>query len=188
MFHPALSGKDNLILDRDNETQKLKNKRSWRSLKIFKDFYKNEVQLSFENHPFSKNPKHVWVICRYKGQWLLTKHKERGLEFPGGKVEQGETAEEAAIREVYEETGGRVEQMHYIGQYYVKGKKEHVIKNVYFATVHHLDDKNSYYETDGPVLLSEIPRNVNHNQAYSFIMKDKVLDYSLEYIEKYSFV
>ncbi|WYV00603.1 RNA deprotection pyrophosphohydrolase [Oceanobacillus sp. FSL H7-0719] len=154
---------------------------------IFKDFYKNEVQLSFENHPFSKNPKHVWVICRYKGQWLLTKHKERGLEFPGGKVELGETAEEAAIREVHEETGGIVEQIHYIGQYYVNGRKDYVIKNVYFAIINRLIEEESYYETDGPVLLSEIPGNVNYNQAYSFIMKDQVLDYSMEYIEKNSF-
>ena len=154
---------------------------------IFKDYYKNEVQLSFEDHPFSKTPKHVWVICRYKGQWLLTKHKERGLEFPGGKVEHGETAEQAAIREVHEETGGIVEQIHYIGQYYVDGRKDYVIKNVYFAIINRLIEEESYYETDGPVLLSEIPSNVNRNRAYSFIMKDQVLDYSMDYIKNNAF-
>lgn len=57
----------------------------------FRDFYHNEIRLSFLDHPFSKEPKHVWVICRFKGKWLLTKHKDRGLEFPGGKVEEGES-------------------------------------------------------------------------------------------------
>lgn len=154
---------------------------------IFKDFYKNEVQLSFENHPFSKNPKHVWVICRYKGKWLLTKHKERGLEFPGGKVEHGETAEQAAIREVHEETGGIVEQIHYIGQYYVNGRNDYVFKNVYYAIINRLIEEESYHETDGPVLLSEMPSDVKYNRKYSFIMKDQVLDYAMDYIKKNRF-
>lgn len=47
----------------------------------FKDFYRNTVQLSFEKEPFSKEPKHVWVICRYEDQWLLTNHKDRGREL-----------------------------------------------------------------------------------------------------------
>ena len=49
----------------------------------------------------------MFVICRFYQQWLLTKHKIRGWEFPGGKKEEGETLEEAAIREVEEETGAR---------------------------------------------------------------------------------
>lgn len=156
-------------------------------MKKFKDFYKNTVELSFEDHPFSKQPKHVWVICRYKGDWLLTKHKERGLEFPGGKVEEGETAEQAAIREVHEETGGIVESIHYIAQFYVDGKRDYVIKNIYFATVNRLIDQETYYETDGPQLLAEIPENVKKNKAYSFIMKDENLDHALAFIKENKF-
>lgn len=152
----------------------------------FIDYYKNKVTLSFENHPFSKQPKHVWVICKYKDQWLLTKHKERGLEFPGGKVEPGETALQGAIREIHEETGGIVDSIHYIGQYYVAGKKEHVIKNVYFAKVKQLVKQPTYYETEGPVLLMDIPHDVKNRQSFSFIMKDDVLPRSMDVIrEKY---
>jgi 8-oxo-dGTP diphosphatase len=141
----------------------------------FRDFYQNEVQLSFQDHPFSKDPRHVFVICRYNNNWLLTKHKDRGLEFPGGKVEKGENAVEAAHREVMEETGGVIKTIRYIGQYYVAGKAGHVVKNVYFAEVERLDKQNTYYETDGPVLLEEIPENVKTNNQFSFIMKDDVL-------------
>jgi 8-oxo-dGTP diphosphatase len=52
----------------------------------FKDYYDNTVQLSFTDHPFSLDPRHVWVLCRFKEQWLLTEHPRRGIEFPGGKV------------------------------------------------------------------------------------------------------
>lgn len=152
----------------------------------FIDFYKNEVTLSFVDHPFSKSPKHVWIICKYKDKWLLTKHKERGLEFPGGKVEIGETATQGAIREIKEETGGIIDQIHYIGQYFVAGKRDQVIKNVYFAEIKELTKQPTYFETDGPVLLMEIPQNVKHNKLFSFIMKDDVLFHSMQQInEKY---
>lgn len=150
----------------------------------FTDYYKNKVRFSFSNHPFSKEPKHVWVICYYKNLWLLTRHKNRGLEFPGGKVEPGETAEQAAVREVKEETGGIVSKLHYIGQYIVEGKGGTIIKNVYFAFIDDLEKQPTYYETNGPVLLDTIPENVKDRKEYSFIMKDDVLHYSLDYIRK----
>ena len=154
-------------------------------LKTFRDFYNNEVTFSYEDHPFSKNPKHVWIICRYNDQWLLTRHKERGLEFPGGKVEKGENAQEAAIREIKEETGGIVKHISYVGQYYLDGKSDYVIKNVYFATIENLVEQNHYFETEGPVLLNEIPSDVRKNKEYSFIMKDSVLDSSLKWIQNH---
>ncbi|WP_373893127.1 RNA deprotection pyrophosphohydrolase [Virgibacillus natechei] len=148
----------------------------------FRDYYNNEVKLSFDDHPFSTSPKHVWVVCRHKDDWLLTKHKGRGYEFPGGNVEDGETARKAAVREVMEETGGKVEDISYIGQYYVAGKTETIIKNVYFAQIDQLIQQDTYFETDGPFLLKTIPSNVKDNHLYSFIMKDGVLDYCMKHI------
>lgn len=150
----------------------------------FEDIYNNRVMLSFEDHPFSRDPKHVWVICRYEDQWLLTSHKNRGLEFPGGKVEIGETADQGAIREVKEETGGHVSKLQYIGQYKVDGREKVIIKNVYFAIVDKLEKQDTYFETNGPVLLKQIPGNVKKDSRYSFIMKDDVLTYSLDKIKK----
>lgn len=151
----------------------------------FTDFYQNEVKLSFEKEPFSKDPKHVWVICRYKDQWLLTAHRSRGLEFPGGKVEKGETADEAAHREVMEETGASIKSLQYIAQYFVDGKGGQIIKNVYFAQIDELLQRDHYFETKGPVLLDELPKDIKQNKRYSFMMKDEVLTRTLGYIDQY---
>lgn len=152
---------------------------------IFKDYYQNEVKLSFQEQPFSKTPKHVWIICKYKDQWLLTEHRSRGLEFPGGKVEEGETAEEAAIREVMEETGGVVKKLYYIAQYFVTGRSGTIIKNVYYAPIETLKEQPTYYETNGPVLLNEIPENIKEKNRFSFMMKDDVLSRCLRHVKKH---
>ena len=126
----------------------------------FKDYYQNTVQLSFEHQPFSDSPKHVWVICRYGDKWLLTEHEDRGFEFPGGKVEPMECAEEAALREVKEETGAAVRHLKYVGQYKVLGREKVIVKNIYFADIEKLEKQADYFETKGPVLFSELPENL----------------------------
>jgi 8-oxo-dGTP diphosphatase len=153
---------------------------------VFQDYYQNQVYLSFADHPFSKEPKHVWVICRYKNQWLLTNHCHRGFEFPGGKVEEGEAPEQAAIREVLEETGGIVNKLYYLGQYKVEGKGQTIIKNIYFADIKELTKQHNYFETNGPILLPTLPNDIICDKRFSFIMKDGVLVYSLQEIKKRS--
>lgn len=153
-------------------------------MNTFNDYYNNTVTFSFSDHPFSKEPKHVLVITRIGHQWLLTHHKTRGLEFPGGKVEKGETAAEAAIREVKEETGGNVDHLLYLGQYYVDGKADQIVKNVYLADVAQLIEQGTYFETYGPVLVDRLPEELKTDERYSFIMKDEVVALALQFIEE----
>ena len=37
--------------------------------------------------------------------WIMVLHTERGWELPGGAISEGEEIEQAALRELFEETG-----------------------------------------------------------------------------------
>ena len=47
----------------------------------------------------------AYIFAFRDGRLLLVKNRKRGWEAPGGKIEEGETPEEAAHREFMEETG-----------------------------------------------------------------------------------
>nr|WP_203341243.1 NUDIX domain-containing protein [Planococcus beijingensis] len=124
-------------------------------------------QLSFKENSFLIESRHVLVISRYKGQWLLTRHNERGLEFPGGKVEAGESLQEAAIREVYEETGAHLKDLEWFAEYVVFSEIP-FCKTVFTARIEKVDPI-PLLETQGIVLTKELELD----GTYSFLMKDE---------------
>lgn len=152
-------------------------------MKMFKDAIGNQVTFSFSKNAFEKEAKHVLVLCQYEEGWLLTNHKTRGLEFPGGKLEQGETLEEAARREVYEETGAILGELHTIGEYKVTDSIGGFVKAVFFGKVIKMDTPNNYHETNGPVTYTGDLLQQRFGQEYSFIMKDQVVEECIKFIQ-----
>ncbi len=47
----------------------------------------------------------MYVIAFNDGEFLMVRHARRAWEMPGGKINEGESPEEAAVREFREETG-----------------------------------------------------------------------------------
>jgi 8-oxo-dGTP diphosphatase len=60
-----------------------------------------------------------------EGRVLLVRRPEDVWAFPGGKVEQGETIRDAALRELFEETGVHAELDQLIGQFEISVPAKH---------------------------------------------------------------
>lgn len=57
----------------------------------------------------------------HEGNILMVRHPDRGWEFPGGHVEEGETPEAALMRELQEEVGGKGTLIAWNTDYYPDG-------------------------------------------------------------------
>lgn len=144
----------------------------------------NGYQVEFSESEEFGEAWHVLVLSHLNNHWVLTQHKTRGLEFPGGKREAGESIEDAAIREVYEEIGGIVNELLLLGQYRVNDPTKPFVKSIYYAELEKLEPKSDYLETAGPVLIEKLPADIKKNPRYSFIMKDEIIALSLTQLKK----
>ncbi|GGI97555.1 ADP-ribose pyrophosphatase [Alicyclobacillus cellulosilyticus] len=72
---------------------------------------------------FHMNPAHrhspeaVLVLAEFEDGWVWVRHRTRGWELPGGKLEPGESAEAAARREAAEEAGAVLGPMRWVAEY-----------------------------------------------------------------------
>lgn len=99
--------------------------------------------------------KFVVIAARYENQWVFVRHAQRSTwEIPGGHRETGETALEAAKRELWEETGAKEFTIHPVSVYAVA--KEGILSYgmLYYADIDILDSLPTGSEI-GEVFLSD---------------------------------
>lgn len=136
----------------------------------FQDTTGTPVTLSFDLEDFTIPSQHVLVIVKRGAEYLITKNPKRGIEFPGGKVELGETLEEAARREVYEETGVCIQDVQPFAAYQVGGEAPFV-KTVFLARFASEQPFQSQFETTGRQWLRL--RDIERHPGKSFYMRDE---------------
>ena len=139
-----------------------------------------KVQLRFDDGPFEVEPKHVLALVKYEGKWLCTVHKRRGIEFPGGKQEPGETLIEAAIREVQEEATIDIEKVEWFAHYVVYDEVP-FCKAVFTAKVKTIHPFKGDYETLDRLFLSE--EELFERDNLSFYMRDQGMKLMLQEVK-----
>ena len=103
------------------------------------------------------------IAAKYGNNWLFVRHHKRDTwEMPGGHIEENETADEAAHRELMEETGAIDFTIECIATYSVRKNVEKGYGRLYFANIFKLGTVPDISEIADIKLMASLPENLTH--------------------------
>lgn len=100
-------------------------------------------------------------------------------DIPGGKIEDGETIEVAAKREVEEETGIFVDNLIYKGKMYVEYPDRNYILNILIAKKYS-GEPNNFDENNSQWIKLEELQSLSNRLANTIILTSEYIHYLLE--------
>jgi len=132
------------------------------------------IKVSFFNKSPNIPMKYVVIAAMFNGKWVLVRHKDREtFEYPGGHIEVGEDYSAAAKRELYEETGAKEFDLHFISPYYVEKNENMDGGYLFFAKIKVLSELPDY-EIGEVCFFDTLPHNLTYPYIQETILFDKV--------------
>lgn len=104
------------------------------------------------------------VVCvsKYNGKYVFCYNKKRkGWEIPGGHIEEGENWQEAAKREMYEETGATKVELTPISVYKISS-----YALLCYCEILEMEDLPDEYEMDKIIFSDTLPDNLTYPDTF----------------------
>ncbi|HUS86309.1 MAG TPA: NUDIX domain-containing protein [Bacteroidales bacterium] len=128
-------------------------------------------------HIDNKMFEYVIIAAMYQGKWLFIKHRQRGCyELPAGKVENGESPDKSAARELSEETGAVDFSLIPVAAYCVDRDGNSGYGMLYYACVKKLGKIIDQDEIAEVGMFDEMPSNLTFREIQTALF-NKVLDF-----------
>lgn len=114
---------------------------------------------------------YVVLAAREKKHWVFVRHRDRSTwEMPAGHIEKGESASQAAHRELSEETGATAATIRHLCDYRVTVKGNTEAGRLYSAEIHERNTKLEH-EIEELQLSSGLPADLTYPEVQTLLFQ-----------------
>ena len=120
------------------------------------------------------------IAAKYGDNWIYVRHHKRTTwEIPGGHIEKDETADEAARRELMEETGAMDFKIECVSTYSVLKNGKTGFGRLYLAEISALGPVPDTSEIAEVKMMDSLPENLTHPDIQPYLYQ-----YVLEFLKE----
>lgn len=112
------------------------------------------------------------IAAKYGDKWIYVRHHRRNTwEIPGGHIEENETSDDAAKRELMEETGAADFKIECVATYSVLKDGKRGFGRLYLADISKLGPVPDISEIAEIKILDSLPENLTHPDIQPHLFK-----------------
>jgi 8-oxo-dGTP diphosphatase len=112
---------------------------------------------------------YVVMGARHLDQWIFVRHRDRvSWEMPAGHIEPDESADRAAVRELFEEAGVIKSSLEVICDYEVTVGSKVEYGRLYYVAVHEMEPQDEF-EIEEIFLSAKLPSSLTYPEVQTIL-------------------